>query len=91
MLLNLRGSLGKFNNSNHAKGGLRPLSLYDGKIASCELESMGIDWNGCVRAIEERKWRRKFIKVWRKRTEVLHFGTRAEFKKTNTIERDQNE
>jgi hypothetical protein len=52
---------------------------------------MGIDWNGCVRAIEERKWRRKFIKVWRKRTEILHFGTRAEFKKTNTIERDQNE
>jgi hypothetical protein len=52
---------------------------------------MGIDWNGCVRAIEERKWRRKFIKVWRKRTEILHFGTCAEFKKTNTIERDQNE
>jgi hypothetical protein len=80
MLLNLRESLGKFNNSNRAKGGCRPLNLYNEKIASCELEIGGIDWNGCVRAIEERKWRKKFIKVWRKRLELTHFGTHDEFK-----------
>jgi hypothetical protein len=49
---------------------------------------MGVDWNGCVRAIEERKWRMKFIKVWRQRLEITHFGTLDEFKKTITIERE---